>query len=100
SAFLLVLASDGPAPIPIDVTPNMRILAFTVGVSFFAVLIFGLMPALTGSRVDVNTSLKSSGTPFRRPAISRLLVVGQVAVSLVLLAGAALFLQTLHNLRA
>jgi predicted permease len=100
SAFLLVLASDGAAPIPIDVTPNVRILVFTVGVSLVAVLIFGLMPALTGSRVDVNASLKAGGSPFRRAPSARLLVAGQVAVSLVLLAGAALFLQTLHNLQA
>ena len=99
SAFLLVLASEGAAPIPIDVTPNGRILAFTAGVSLIAVVIFGLMPALTGSRVDVNASLKTSGTPFRRASMARLLVAGQVAVSLVLLAGAALFLQTLHNLQ-
>ena len=99
STLLLVLASDGATPIPIDVTPNVRILAFTVGVSLVAVLVFGLMPALTGSRVDVNTSLKSSGTRLGRAPVARLLVVGQVAVSLVLLAGAALFLQTLHNLR-
>jgi putative ABC transport system permease protein len=99
STFLLVLASDNTAPIPIDVTPDARILAFTLSVSLVAVLFFGLLPALNGSRVDLHASLKSSATPFRRATISRLLVVGQVAVSLVLLAGAALFLQTLHNLR-
>ncbi len=98
STFLLVLASENATPIPIDVTPDARILAFTLSVSLVAVVFFGLLPALTGSRVDLHTSLKSS-TPFRRATISRLLVVGQVAVSLVLLAGAALFLQTLHNLR-
>jgi predicted permease len=94
------LASETVAPLPIDVTPNIRVLGFTTGVSLVAVLVFGLLPALTGSRVDVSASLKPSATVLTRARVSRLLVVAQVALSLVLLTGAMLLVQTLHNLRA
>jgi predicted permease len=99
SRVLLVLASADRVPIPIDVTPDGRILGFTAAISLASVTIFGVVPALSASKADVGTSLKlSAGTPARATA-SQSLVVVQVALSLVLLTGAALFVRTLHNLR-
>jgi len=96
---LLRLASSDTSPIPIDVTPNLRLLAFTVAVSLVTVVVFGLAPAVTASNVDVNGVLKRATSGPVRARLSRGLVVTQVAMSLVLLSGAGLFLRTLHNLR-
>ncbi|HYN10081.1 MAG TPA: ABC transporter permease [Vicinamibacterales bacterium] len=100
SRVLLVVASSDELPIPIDVTPDARILAFTVGAGLVAVVIFGLAPALTGSNVDVNATLKSTGSASTRARLPRILIVTQIALSLMLLTGAALFVQTLGNLRS
>ncbi len=87
----------------IDVSPNIRVLLFTVIVSMLTVLFFGIVPALRASKVDLVPILKdSTATPvFRRgPSLHSLLVVTQVTLSLVLLAGAGLFLRSLWNLQA
>jgi predicted permease len=100
SRVLLVLASTDSAPIPIDVALNARVLGFTSALSVVTVMIFGLAPALTISRVDVGTALKLDPGARTRAGLSKTLLVTQVALSLVLLSGAALFGQTLRNLRA
>ena len=97
SHLLLILVSNDSTPIPIDVTPNARILGFTIAVSLLTALLFGLAPALTATRQDVNAALKM--TVLARPRLSRLLVIMQVALSLLLLTGAGLFVRTLRNLR-
>ena len=99
SRALLMLVSGESAPVPIDVTPNLRILLFTFGVSVVTALLFGLAPAWIITRPDVGSALKVT-TPARpRLGLSRLLVVSQVTFSLLLLIGAGLFVQTLRNLR-
>jgi predicted permease len=99
SRALLILVSGDSSPIPIDVAPNLRILGFTFAVSVLTALLFGLAPAWIITRPDVRSTLKVS-TPARpRLGLSRLLVVSQVTLSLLLLIGAGLFLKTLHNLR-
>jgi predicted permease len=99
SQMLLVMSGTQGQQIDIDVSPDARLLAFNTLVSLSAVILFGLAPALSASRADVNAKLKQ--TPDARPHVrlSPILVVAQVALSLLLIAGAALFLQTLHNLR-
>ncbi len=88
----------------IDVSPNIRVLLFTLIVSVLTVLLFGIVPALRASKVDLVPILKDSNaaTPiFRRgPSLHGLLVVTQVTLSLVLLAGAGLFLRSLWKLQA
>ena len=99
SRALLILVSGDSSPIPIDVTPNVRILSFTFAVSVLTALLFGLAPAWIITRPNVGSALKVT-TPARpRLGLSRLLVVSQVTFSLLLLIGAGLFLKTLHNLR-
>ena len=99
SQLLLVVASTDTPAIPIDVEPNARILGFTTAVSLFAVMTFGLVPALTASKVSFGSLLKVDAGGRRQPRVSRILVISQVALSVVLLTGAALFVQTLRNLR-
>jgi predicted permease len=95
---LLALASDSAAPISVNVSPDLRVLAFTLILSVSAAVLFGLMPAIDAARVHVSDAVKPRIGGTARGGASRLLVVAQVALSLVLLVGAALFLRTLHNL--
>jgi predicted permease len=88
---------------PLDVRPDLRILAFTAGVSLVAGLVFGMAPALSSSKTDLTTALKekSSRTGRRglRFNLASALVVSQVALSMVLLAGAGLFARSLMKLQ-
>jgi predicted permease len=98
SRLLVVIASGPGTPVSIDVTPDARILAFTATLSLASVIIFGLVPALRTSRVGVGTSFNlNAGAPVHA-RLSQSLVVAQVALALVLLTAAGLFLQTLQNL--
>ena len=89
-----------PPNMPLDIGSDMRVLAFTLGLSALSVMAFGLIPGLRAMYVDPMASLKerlSLGTPHLR--LGRLLVTAQVALCLLLLVGAALFSRTLINLR-
>ena len=90
----------GILPNEVDLSLNWRVLVFTIVVSLLVGVLFGLAPAWRASRLDLATSLKQS----RRTtgAVSRLskgLIVAQVALSLLLLVGAGLFIRTLYNLQ-
>jgi predicted permease len=98
SRLLLWLISTNPIPVAIDVTPDARTLTFTTLAALMTVLIFGLAPALAASRMEVGPTLERA-TPRTRTMLSHVLVVSQVALSLLLLTGATLFLLTLRNLR-
>jgi predicted permease len=76
------------------------LLAFNALVSLGAVVLFGLVPALSGSRADMNNEMKPTPAGRSRLRLSSGMVIAQVALALPLAAGAALFLQTLHNLRS
>ena len=83
-------------------TLEMRALGFAVLVSVITGIIFGLVPALQASRVDLNEVLKSGGRTGLTSAGGRLrgaLVITEVALALVLLVGAGLLIQTISNLR-
>ena len=99
TSLLLVMASDGPEAVPLNVTPNLRVLAFTFGVSVLCAIVFGTAPALRASRTEPNTSLKGGKTTTRNP-LGKAFVVVQVALSLLLLVGAGLFVRTLINLQS
>ena len=86
SQLLLVVASTDTAAIPIDVEPNARILGFTTAVSLFAVMTFGLVPALTASKTSYGSLLKVDAGGRRQPRVSQVMVISQVALSVVLLA--------------
>jgi predicted permease len=103
-AFVLKLLSYSYSPIPFELSLDFRVLAFTAAVSTLTGLFFGLAPALTGSRVELNAILKGSengreGGLVRR-GLAKSLVAAQVALSLVLLMGAGLLLRSLKQLYA
>ena len=81
---------------------DWRVLGFTFALSLLTGLIFGLAPAWKTTRVDLTPTLKDSGrasSAVHRSLLGRGLVVLQVALSLVLLVGAGLFVRTLINLQ-
>ena len=81
---------------------DWRVLAFTLGLSLLTGIIFGLAPAWRSTNVDLTPALKDSGrssSTVSRSLLSRGLVVTQVALSLLLLIGAGLFVRTLLNLQ-
>jgi predicted permease len=80
---------------------DWRILAFVLIVTGATGIIFGIAPALRGTGVNVNSALKETSRSVvgSRSVLSKALLILQVAISLVLLVGAGLFLQTLNNLR-
>jgi hypothetical protein len=82
---------------------DIRVLAFTLVLSFMTALLFGLIPALRATRPDVGPALKSGGrgsTQSRsQMRAGKLLVVAQIALSILLLVAAGLFSRTLANLR-
>jgi len=87
----------------VNVGLDWRVLAFTLGVSVLTGIVFGLFPALSASRTDLNSSLKESsnrsGTSFRQNKARSLLVISEVGLALVLLVGAALLIRTFVKLR-
>jgi predicted permease len=92
-----------PLPIELDTGLDLRLLAFSLGVSLLAGLVFGLAPAIQATKPDVAPTLKDEGTGGGRPrrlSLRNILVGGQVAVSLVLLIGAGLFLRSLGEARS
>ena len=77
---------------------DWRVLLFTIGVSLGTGILFGLIPAVQGSRADLSSTLKESagrsGTGFRQNKARSLLVVIEVALALILLIGSALLIRT------
>ncbi|QOY91543.1 ABC transporter permease [Paludibaculum fermentans] len=102
--LLVAYLSSGRAPIILDLNPNLRILAFTAAVSLLTGIVFGLVPALRATRVAAGPSLKNiSGSTrgsFGSLWSGRVLAVVQVAMSLVLLVGAGLFVRSLQKVNS
>ena len=102
SRLLVRLISTASNPLEIDVSPDLRVLGFTVAATLLTALLFGLAPALRATRVELEQALKEharSAVPgASRFNLGKALITGQVALSLVLLVGAGLFLGTLRNL--
>ena len=100
---LLALVPSHAQPLLVSASPDLRTLAFTFGLACATGVIFGLLPALRASRPDPWTTLKDTtgsiagarGSLFLRKG----LVVAQVALSFLLLAGAGLFVRSLQNLK-
>jgi predicted permease len=101
SQTLLSFISRGRAAINLDLHPDLRVLAFTIVVSIFTGILFGIAPALRATRLDLTPALKSKSRTGGNRAGSRLgnmLVIAQVALSLMLLIVAGLVVRSLQNL--
>jgi predicted permease len=107
SRLLLALAADGSSALPLDTRMDLVALGFTLLLTMLAVVVFGLVPAIRASRVDVAGAIRanaksltgSSGARGGRNPLGRALISGQVALSLVLLVGAALLVRSLNNVQ-
>ncbi|HEV2245438.1 MAG TPA: ABC transporter permease [Terriglobia bacterium] len=97
-----VLVALVAAKTPLNVSPDLAVLAFTVGVSALAVIFSGLAPAFRAVRVDLVSALKASPKPGAghqaRMGLGKGLVAFQIAASLLLLVGAGLLAQSLLDL--
>ncbi len=82
---------------------DWRVLAFTIAVSLFTAMLFGLIPAFHSSRSDLSVALKEStsrsGSGLRQNKSRSILVVSEMALALVLLAGAVLLIRTFIGMR-
>jgi len=107
-AILSFVSSNQPRPLTFAAGLDMRVLGFTVAVSLFTGILFGLAPAFRGTRVDMTPALKEGFSASsklarsggRRFTIGNALVVTQVALAIVVLVGAGLMVRTLQNLRS
>ncbi len=99
--LVLRMVSGGLDTIPLDVSIDTRLLLFTLAVTIATALIFGTIPAFRGTRLQLTDTLKAGrgpqGTSGKNP-LAKALVISQVALSLVLMVGAGLFLRSLVNL--
>lgn len=89
-------------PLDLDFTPDWRVLAVTIGVSLLTGIVFGLSPAMQGARADVQSAMRSdtAGAGRRRSRLRDGLIVAQIAMSLLLLSSAGLFVRALGKGRA
>jgi predicted permease len=101
--LLLPLLSQGEIPVRLNLSPDARALGFTIAVATLTGVLFGLAPAVLATRVDMNSTLKNeaSGLSGRGAHLTfgKIFVVSQVALSLLLLIGAGLFVRSLQKLR-
>jgi predicted permease len=102
SRSLLALMAQGRSPVVLSVHPDLTVLGFALALSLITTLIFGALPAWRASDVNPSKGLAQSfrgsigvGERFR---LGRFLVVGQIAISLMLLIGAGLLTRSLTNL--
>jgi putative ABC transport system permease protein len=102
SRLLVQFLSSTTNRVFLDLAMDARVLAFTAGVSAVAVILFGVAPAWSGTRVDPQAAMKVSARGVAegqsRFSLGKALVSAQVAVSMVLVVGAALLLSTFRNL--
>ncbi len=97
--LLLFMQSNGE-DIFLDTRPDLTMIGFTVGLTVFATLLFGLLPALRASHVAPRGALaESSQNASRKSKLGRGILVAQIAVSFTLLAGALLLARSLYELR-
>src|ERR1700722_18704995 len=83
SGLLLRLVSDGPTPVPLQISPDLGMLGFTLAVSVLTGLLFGMAPALRLTRIELSPALREGKATANVPArgrLGRVMVAGQVAL--------------------
>ncbi len=88
-----------PIPVSLRLSVDIRIVAFTLVVTLATMLLFGLLPAWHSTRTDVYPTLKGEAVPRRQFRLRQVSLVAQVAISLLLLLCAGLFLRSILRLR-
>src|ERR1041384_6218932 len=97
---LILYVSPNAIPRAREIGLDWTVLAFTIGVSFVAGILFGLVPAIQAGEVDVHETLKETGRSMSgRQWLRSSLVVVEVATTLVLLIGAGLMIRSFHLLQ-
>ena len=99
--LLLHMISGGPETIPLNISIDLRLLTFTFAVTVATAIVFGTIPAIRATNIQLAEALKDGRGPQAagaRNPLARALVISQVALSLVLVVGAGLFLRSLVNL--
>ena len=98
---LVYLIGSADHSVTLDLSPDGQVLAFTIAMAAATTLLFGLAPAFraSGPSANLGDALKAGSLRGPRARVGRGLVVAQVALSLLLLVGAGLFVRTLGNLR-
>jgi predicted permease len=106
SKALLRLAAGGPGSVPLDVALDWRVMTFTGLLTGLTAVLFGIVPAVRATRVELAATLRSNsrgltggllGAPGRI-GVGKLLVVGQVALSLTLLVGTSMLVRSTRAL--
>jgi len=103
SAMLLRVASSGSRPVPLDVSNDVRVIGFAMLVSVGTGLLVGAFPAIRVSRFGLYDAFRGAGRVMggrssHRLPLGRVLVMSQIALSLVLVVTAGVFVRTLRNL--
>jgi predicted permease len=104
SVALAAFADNSSRPPDFDVSPDWRVVAFTLGVSLLTGLLFGLMPAFRSTHVRIAETMKSQarsvvgGAGHGRMPLGKVLIAAQIAFSLLLLIVAALFARSLQQM--
>ena len=102
SRFLVAFLSTSDNPVFLDLVADWRVLGFAAGLAVLTCLLFGLAPSIRATRMEPAAVMKASGRGMtasrERFSLRRALVVAQVALSLVLVAGALLFSRSLGKL--
>ncbi|MGC1461867.1 MAG: ABC transporter permease [Terracidiphilus sp.] len=99
--ILLHMVSTGFNTLPLDVSIHTHVLLFTIVVTAVTALLFGTLPALRATKLELTDALKdgrSANSGSAKTPLAKGLIITQVAFSLVLLVGAALFVHSLINL--
>jgi predicted permease len=101
---LVTLMSTWEEPIVLDVSPSWRVVAFTVVVALLTTTLSAVLPGLRSTRLDPSSTLKDGaqvgGSLLRRWSLGKALVAAQVALTVLLLAGDALFVRSLQRVLA
>jgi predicted permease len=102
SRLLVASLNTSHSAIQLAITPDWRVLLFAAAVAGLTAMIFGTVPALRGAKADPMTALKCGARGVmgsrERFSMQRLMVITQIAVSMVLLVGALLFVRSYRNL--
>jgi len=103
TSFLSAIKPKVPLPLNVEFHTDWRVLTFTLLLSVLVGIVFGLVPALQASKHELVPALKDQidrGSPRRVWSLRNALVIGQVAISIVVLIAAGLFLRSLGHARA